>query len=70
VGISVSTRRSVEGRSMYRVLRDQSHAKEEYDVITFTSSGDWGFPESPANRLMTGQQGLGITASELDSRTR
>jgi hypothetical protein len=41
---------------MYRVVRDQSHAKEGYDVITFTSWGDSGFLKSPANRLMTGKQ--------------
>ena len=51
---------------MYRVVRDQSLAKEGYDVITFTSSGDWVFPDSPANRLRTGEQGMGITASESD----
>ena len=30
----------------------------------------WVFPESPANRLMTGQQGMGIAASEADYGTR
>jgi hypothetical protein len=32
-----SSRCCVKRRSMYRVLGNQSHAREGYDVITFTS---------------------------------
>ena len=35
---------------MCRVIRDQSLAKEGYDVITFTLSGDWVFLEPVDNQ--------------------
>ena len=51
-------------------FRASSRAREGYDVITFTSSGDWVFPDSPASQPMTGRQEIKIVMLplHLDSR--